>query len=92
MAVVGEYEGWGAGGPALRIERGQAGAVELAALTAVLYSVLAARATATATAAGTGTGTGGGGGLGEGAGEGPSWHRPVAVVAGGSYRSPHSWH
>ncbi|MEU1085189.1 acyl-CoA carboxylase subunit epsilon [Streptomyces sp. NPDC005908] len=62
--------------PALRIERGRADEMELAAVTAVLCSVLAGRAAAPREQAPPG--------------EGPSWPR-TAHPAAAAYRPPHSW-
>ncbi|MFD9024294.1 acyl-CoA carboxylase subunit epsilon [Streptomyces parvulus] len=80
----------GDGALSLRIERGRAGELEVAALTAVLCAVLAARR------AGAGGGQGPPGGLacrggpdvqgGEGA---ASWRRPGRGRA--VHRPPHSW-
>jgi len=65
----------GTGSSALRIERGQATDEELAALTAVLLSVLAARAESAEETQEEPSG-------------GPQW-RPERGVA--AYRSPYSW-
>lgn len=75
MASLGEP---GSVGAELRVERGRADAEELAAVTVVLYSLLAGRGAVDAVDAGQ-----------EQPADVPSWRRPE--WSGAAYRSPYCW-